>query len=101
MLYEKISTLPVKNWIPLQDKFYRLTKMGTMQFSDTGFNDMPNMSYFEYAQAKNGGPIGKSFICFILSFSFDRQIVCRYSETTVPEEPCLSFRWKRNVFQDN
>lgn len=38
-LYEKISTLPVKSWIPLENKFYRMTKMGSMTFADTGFSD--------------------------------------------------------------
>ena len=60
LFYSKISELPVKNWHPLQDKYYRLTQMGTMQFTETGkFNDLPNLSYFNYSQASNGGPIGK------------------------------------------
>lgn len=58
-LYDKISTLPVKSWIPLENKFYRMTKMGGMTFADTGFSDQPNLGYFHHTQAKNGGPIGK------------------------------------------
>lgn len=34
--------------------------MGSVKFNETGkFNDLPNLSYFNYCQAKNGGPIGK------------------------------------------
>lgn len=58
--YNKISELPVKNWVPLQDKYYQLTHLGQMQFNETGkFSDLPNLNYFYYSQAKNGGPIGK------------------------------------------
>lgn len=32
--------------------------MGNLSFTDTGkFNDCPNLSYFNYTQAKNGGPL--------------------------------------------
>lgn len=59
--YEKIQEIPVKNWIGLENVNYRLTAMGQMQFTETGkFNDLPNLSFFNYCQAKNGGPIGKS-----------------------------------------
>ena len=47
--------------------------MGTMQFTETGkFNDLPNLSYFYYSQASNGGPIGKilaKFVIFLYSGS--------------------------------
>jgi hypothetical protein len=37
--------------------------MGNLQLTETGkFNDTPSLSFMNYAQAKNGGPIGKPFI---------------------------------------
>ena len=77
LFYNKISELPVKSWHPLQDKYYRLTQMGTMQFTETGkFNDLPNLSYFNYSQASNGGPIGKfleKIVTFMCSGSRQRK----------------------------
>ncbi len=75
--YDKISEMPV-SWIPLETRNYRLTQMGSMQFQETGkFNDLPNLSYFNYSQAKNGGPIGK----FPLTCSNDGEAKHRYGWT--------------------
>ena len=58
--YEMIAEIPVKHWIGLEQYNYKLTNMGQMQFNETDrFKDLPNLSFFNYCQAKNGGPIGK------------------------------------------
>ena len=55
-------------WIPLEHKYYKLTQMGSLNFTETGkFNEIPNLSYFNYSQAKNGGPIGKYFNLYLFS----------------------------------
>jgi hypothetical protein len=74
--YDKISELSVKSWTPLENKYYRLTQMGSIQLTETGkFNDTPSLSFMNYAQAKNGGPIGKlPSILFDTSLSHDDEI---------------------------
>lgn len=50
--YNKLNDLPYSHWVPVEEKFYKLTTMGFMQFSDTGkFDQMPtpNLSYFYHS----------------------------------------------------
>ena len=57
--YENLSELP-SSWIPLENLFYRNTQMGEMELGSLDFHDWPQLNYFYYTQARNGGPIGKS-----------------------------------------
>lgn len=54
LFYNRVAEMPIKAWVPLEDKFYRLVATGEHLFE---FGDQ--LSQFHYCQAKNGGPIGK------------------------------------------
>ena len=58
--YEKIQELQ-HTWIPLEEYYYRVTKMGSMALDKLldYFKDYPILNYFHCTQARNGGPIGK------------------------------------------
>ena len=94
--YDKISEMPVKSWVPLEDKYYRLTQMGLMTFTETGkFNEVPNLSYFNYAQAKNGGPIGKFALHLTLNLSTldKRKLRLNWSKDSI--QPCFPLLCQR------
>lgn len=61
--YDKLSDMP-SSWFPLQQQdgdyaHYRITEIGPLSLGRLTdlFSDWPILEYFNYTQAKNGGPI--------------------------------------------
>ena len=61
--YDKLSDMP-STWQPLQSQDgdytnYRITEMGALALGQLTnlFSDWPILEYFNYTQARNGGPI--------------------------------------------
>ena len=64
--YEKLSDMP-STWYPLQSTDgdyanYRISELGPLALGRMRnlFPEWPTLEYFNYTQARNGGPIGKS-----------------------------------------
>ena len=65
--YEKLSDMS-STWYPLQSpdgdySNYRITQMGALALGQLTnlFSEWPVLDYFNFTQARNGGPIGKSY----------------------------------------
>jgi len=57
--YQKISDIP-NDWVSLEDKLYRIIEMGDLELKEcASLSEFQDLTYFNYCQARNGGPIGK------------------------------------------
>ena len=65
--YDRLSGVSL-SWFPLEDgngdhTYYRNTEVGTLALGRLTdfFEEWPNLEYFNFTQARHGGPIGKSY----------------------------------------
>ena len=57
--YEKLSEI-YTTWIPLENQYYKNIELGDLEFGKVKeMNKWPDLTFFNVAIAKNGGPIGK------------------------------------------
>ena len=61
--YERLSEIYTQ-WIPLENLYYRNIEIGELEFGKIDKENMskwPDLTFYNVASAKNGGPIGKKF----------------------------------------